>query len=102
MKLNWFSPVPPTPSAIALYTLSALRALSQRAEITLWVHEPTWSSELEKYARVCHYHPENIPWSEINSADATIYHLGNHPEFHGPSWEVSRQHPGVVILHDLG
>ena len=101
MKLNWFSPVPPTPSAIAAHAAAVLPALAERASLTVWVHELEWSPELEKHARVRHYDPETISWSEINEADMTIYHLGNHPEFHGPIWQVSRHHPGVVVLHDL-
>lgn len=102
MKLNWFSPVPPTPSAIALHTAAVLPTLAKQASVTLWVHEPNWSPELEEHARVRRYDPDNVPWAEINAADVTIYHLGNHPEFHGPIWQVSRQHPGIVVLHDLG
>lgn len=102
VKLNWFSPVPPTPSAIALHTAAVLPALTKQAEVTLWVHETNWSAELEEYARVRRYEPDRVPWTEINRADATIYHLGNHPEFHGPIWQVNRRHPGIVVLHDLG
>jgi len=102
MKLNWFSPVPPAPSAVALHNAVVLPELSRRATVTVWVHQTTWSPELEDYARVSRYDPDNVPWAEINSADASIYHLGNEPNFHGPIWRVNRQHPGVVVLHDLG
>ena len=102
MKLNWFSPVPPTPSAIAFHNAAVLPALARQAEITVWVHETTHSPELEKHARVLHYQPEKMPWSEINAADATIYHMGNSPDYHAPIWKVNRQHPGIVVLHDLG
>ena len=102
MKLNWFSPVPPTPSAIALHTAAVLPTLAKQASVTLWVHEPTWAPELEEHARVIRYDPDQVPWTEINAADVTIYHLGNHPEFHGPIWQVNRKHPGIVVLHDLG
>jgi glycosyltransferase involved in cell wall biosynthesis len=102
VKLNWFSPVPPTPSAIAVHTAAVLPSLAKQASITLWVHEPNWSPELEEHACVRRYNPEKMPWTEINAADATIYHLGNQPEFHGPIWQVSRRHPGIVVLHDLG
>lgn len=101
MKLNWFSPVPPTRSSIALDTAAVLPALARRAEVTLWVHEKRWLSELERSARVRRYDPSAMPWAEINAADATIYHLGNEPHYHGPIWRVNRQHPGIVILHDL-
>lgn len=101
MKLNWFSPVPPTRSSIALDTAAVLPALARRAEVTLWVHEKKWLPELEKSARVRRYDPNAMPWAEMNAADATIYHLGNEPRYHGPIWRVNRQHPGIVVLHDL-
>lgn len=102
MKLNWFSPVPPTPSAIALHNAAVLPVLAKEASVTVWAHETSWSPELEKHAEVRHYDPGNVPWAEINAAEATIYHLGNQPEFHGPIWHVNQQHPGIVVLHDLG
>ncbi len=101
MKLNWFSPVPPTPSSIALDTAAILPALAQRAKVTVWVHEQEWSPELEAHAEVRRYDLEAMPWREINAADISVYHLGNHNAFHGPIWQVHRQHPGIVVLHDL-
>jgi glycosyltransferase involved in cell wall biosynthesis len=101
VKLNWFSPVPPTRSAIAINTAAVLPALARCSSLTLWAHEGSWSPELEEHARVLHYNPANMPWAEINAADVTIFHLGNHPEFHAPIWQVNRQHPGIVVLHDL-
>jgi glycosyltransferase involved in cell wall biosynthesis len=101
VKLNWFSPVPPTASAVALHNAAALPALTKHADVTVWVHEERWAADLEQHARVRRYDPTNVPWTDINAADATIYHLGNHPDFHGPIWQVNRQHPGIVVLHDL-
>lgn len=100
MKLNWFSPVPPTRSAVADVTAALLPFLSSRAEIALWVHEPTWAEELGRHARVRQYDPATPPWADINDADLTIYHLGNQAEDYAPIWRVNRQHPGIVILHD--
>ena len=101
MRINWFSPVPPTRSAIAETTATVLPVLAKQADITLWVHESTWSPQLEQSVRIRHYHPGNVPWTDMNAADVTIYHIGNHPEFEGPIWQVNRQHPGIVVLHDL-
>lgn len=101
MKINWFSPVPPTKSSIALDTAAILPALARRAEVMLWVREETWLPSLEEHARVRRYDPFAMPWSEINSATATFYHIGNEPRYHGPIWQVNRQHPGIVVLHDL-
>jgi glycosyltransferase involved in cell wall biosynthesis len=101
MRLNWFSPVPPTRSSIALDTATILPALAGRAEVVVWAHERNWARTLEEHATVRHYNPDAIPWREINAADVTVYHLGNEPNYHGAIWQVLRQHPGIVVLHDL-
>ena len=89
------------PSAIAETTATVLPALAQRVNVTLWVSQSNWSSHLERYARVRRYDPANMPWTDVNAADATIYHIGNSAEHHGPTWRVNRQQPGIVVLHDL-
>ena len=101
MTINWFSPVPPTPSSIALDTAAVLPTLAERARIVVWTHESSWSPALEQHAEVRRYDPDAIPWGKINAADISIYHLGNHAAHHGPIWRVSRQHPGIVVLHDF-
>src|SRR5678816_1438011 len=42
-----------------------------------------------------------ISWPELHRADITFYNIGNNHRFHASIWQVSRQHPGIVILHDL-
>ena len=101
MIINWFSPIPPTRSSIALDTAAVLPVLARKAKIVVWTHEAIQPSGLEQYAQLRHYDPRAMPWEEINAADATVYHLGNHPAYHGPIWQVNRRHPGIVILHDL-
>jgi hypothetical protein len=46
------------------------------------------------------YHAQAPPWDEINRADVSIYHIGNHALFHGGIWDLCRRQPGVVVLHD--
>ncbi len=101
MKLHWFSPLPPARTGIAQYTMGLLPALQKRAEIVLWTDQAEWDPLLETYAAVRRYHPEHMPWAEINRADMSIYNVGNNPAAHGSIWQVSRSHPGIVILHDL-
>jgi glycosyltransferase involved in cell wall biosynthesis len=102
MKLNWFSPLPPARTGIALYTMGLLPALARRAEIVLWTDQTGWDPMLENYATVRYYHPERMPWAELNHSDMSIYHIGNNPLAHGSIWQVSRSHQGIVVLHDLG
>jgi glycosyltransferase involved in cell wall biosynthesis len=56
---------------------------------------------LENYAEVRRYQPERIAWAELNRGDMSVYHIGNNRLFHSSIWQVSRCHPGIVILHDL-
>lgn len=101
MKINWFSPLSPAKSGIAEYTSRLIPALQKYAEIVLWTDQQHWSSYLEKYATVRHYDLANTPWVEINQADLNVYHIGNNSEFHFAIWQVSRQCPGLVVLHDV-
>ena len=101
MKLNWFSPLPPARTDIANYATRLLPALARRAELVLWSDQdgdvpppPGVPAEVRRYR------PGEVPWAELNRADMTVYHLGNNNEHHGAIWQVSRRHPGAVVLHD--
>ena len=102
MKINWFCPLPPARTGIADdYLVGILPALSKQSELTLWTNQTDWDRSLEQLANVRRYQPERIDWLELNAADATFYNIGNHHLFHASIWQVSRRHPGIVILHDL-
>jgi glycosyltransferase involved in cell wall biosynthesis len=101
VRLNWFAPLPPARSGVAEYTAGLLPALSRRTRLVLWTDQPTWDAGLERFAEVRRYEPTRVSWHELNRADMTVYNIGNHPTFHGNIWEVSRQHGGIVILHDV-
>jgi ubiquinone/menaquinone biosynthesis C-methylase UbiE/glycosyltransferase involved in cell wall biosynthesis len=100
MRLNWFSPLSPAKTGIAVYTARILPSLCRRAEIILWTDQEAWDPSLENYAEVRRYRPEQIPWAELNRAPMSVYNIGNNRLFHGSIWQVSRLHPGVIILHD--
>ena len=102
MKLNWFSPLPPAKSGIAVdFFRTILPALSTSAEVTLWTDQAEWARSLENHARVRTFRLNDMPWVELNRADVTFFNLGNNHLFHGTIWEVSRRLAGVTILHDL-
>jgi glycosyltransferase involved in cell wall biosynthesis len=101
MKLNWFSPLPPAKTGIADYTLGLLPALSKQAEIVLWTDQASWDRALEQHATVRQYRSEQMDWVEFNRANLSFYHIGNNHRFHTSIWQVSRQAPGIVILHDV-
>lgn len=102
LKINWFSPLPPVHSGIAQnFTWQVLPVLAARHETILWTDQDVVSPEVEHVARVARFDPANPPWRALNEADVSIYNLGNHGGFHGGIWRVSRQHPGINVLHDL-
>jgi hypothetical protein len=102
MKLNWFCPLPPARSGIAVdFLRTILPALSSRAQVTLWTDQPNWAATLKSYARVRSFRLEKMPWVELNRADISFFNLGNNHLFHGTIWEVSRLLPGISILHDF-
>ena len=102
MKINWFCPLPPAKTSIADdYLAGILPSLSQHCELTLWTDQSNWDRELEKVASVRHFDPYAISWPDLQKADVTFYNIGNNHLFHASIWQVSRRHPGIVILHDL-
>lgn len=101
MKINWFAPGPPDAPAVAFENTRLMPVLAKSVNVTVWVDESSWSAELERQAWNRRYHPDNMPWAEINGADATIYHFTKDTSVNDPIWRVSRQHPGVVVLHDV-
>ena len=100
MRLNWFSPLPPAKTGIADYSFGILPELSRRAAVTLWTDRAGWDPQLEQYAEVRHYQPDRIDWVELNRAELSFYNIGNNHLHHATIWQVSRQSPGIVILHD--
>jgi SAM-dependent methyltransferase/glycosyltransferase involved in cell wall biosynthesis len=100
MRLNWFSPLPPMKSGIADYTQRLLPALCHVAEIVLWTTQDVWEPALEAYAEVRRYRLKEMPWADVNRGTMSVYHIGNNHRFHSDIWQVSRQHAGIVILHD--
>jgi glycosyltransferase involved in cell wall biosynthesis len=101
MRLNWFSPLPPARTDIAGFTARLLPALCRRAEVVLWTDQEEWDTALAAYGPVRRFDPGTLDWVDLHRADVTVYNIANNPGFHGAAWQVSRRHPGVVVLHDL-
>jgi glycosyltransferase involved in cell wall biosynthesis len=101
VKLNFFSPLPPTRSDIARVMANLLPLLAEKAEVVVWSSESKWDPAAEKHATVRPYDPKHPPWRAISEADATFYQMGNDPRYHYAIWRLSQQHPGIVILHDV-
>lgn len=101
LKINWFSPLPPARSGIAHYAMQVLPVLARGHEVVLWTDQDEVAPEVHQIAPIARYHPGAPPWREINNGAISIYHLGNHLDFHAGLWQVSTQQPGIVVLHDL-
>jgi len=101
MKLNWFSPLLPAKTDIAHYTSRILPALAKRMEVVLWTDQAEWDPALERFAEVRRYDPQNLTWDDFHQAGISFFNIGNNAEFHLSIWQVSRQFPGIVLLHDV-
>ncbi len=101
MKLNWFSHLPPAKTEIAEYTKRILPSLSKNADLILWTEQEFWDTELEDFAEVYNYHANTVPWDIINEGDLNIYHIDNNPNFQRSIEEISRECPGLVVLHEI-
>ena len=102
LKINWFSPLPPARSGIAQnFAMQVLPALARHYDVVLWTDQDQVAPEVQRIARVARYDPAAPPWRDLNDGSISIYHLGNHPDFHGGIWRVSVRQPGIVVLHDL-
>jgi hypothetical protein len=99
MKLNWFAPLPTITGRPGECLAPVLSSLCARAEVVLWADQPTkLPSGLP--AEVRRFRPGAVPWAEVQRAELSIYHLADNAEY-GGIWEVSRRHPGLVVLHDV-
>lgn len=100
-SLAWFSPLPQARTDIANFTARLLPVLTQRHDVTLWCPAEEWDKSLEEFCPVRSFNPRKIDWKALNWGDYAIYQIGNDHRFHEAIMEVSRQHPGIVTLHDL-
>jgi len=91
VRLNLWSPLPPSPSGIADYVAEALPLLTRAFEVTRVVEDP--QAVAEPWAgRRCR--PEDAP-----SADLDLYQIGNSPA-HAFVYRAALRRPGVVVLHE--
>lgn len=100
MTVNWFSPLPPARTDIAGFTARILPVLRERVELRLWTEQKEWTPHIQTFAPVHCYDSEQPPWPRLQAGDISIYNIGNNCDYHAGIWQVSRQMPGVIILHD--
>lgn len=97
MRLAIVSPLPPTPTGIADYTLDVARALARDHSIELFHGQAEATTSASAPALL-------IEELEVRAAsrpyDAVIYQMGNAPA-HDFMYEWMKRIPGTVVLHDL-
>ena len=93
MKLNLWSPLPPSPSGIADYVAEALPLLARRFEVTAIVEDPA-CVDAAVAAQVTLRSATDAP-----EADLDLYQIGNSPS-HAFVYRAALARPGVVVLHE--
>lgn len=97
-KLAYVSPLPPERSGIADYSAELLPELSRHYEVDVIVDQDkigdSWVSN--------NCPARSISWfiDHSNDYDRVLYHFGN-SAFHQHMFELLREVPGVVVLHDF-
>lgn len=99
LKFNIFSPLPPVRSEIANVTRLVAMALHPLADVTVWTSQKE-PPEMPADIPVKQFDAYDVPWSLLQDADLNIYNIGNNASFHRVIFDVARQSPGLIILHD--
>ena len=100
MKIAWFTPLHER-SAIGQFSVGVTAAL-----VALGIEVELWRSDIGP-AR-----PVKLPVHQFTSDgqtvallasryDLCVYNFGNYLPYHGSIYEISQQHAGLAILHDL-
>ncbi len=98
MRIAWFTPFK-LYSAIGKYSKFAAEAISEHAEVVLFVepHQPMHSTSLQV---ICYSDGQDLS-GILATFDLIVYNMGDHCEYHKSIYNVMRRHPGMVIAHDI-
>ncbi len=99
MRIAYFSPLPPQRTGVADYSKELLPVLANRAQVDLWVDEPT-TIEQPPHSRTFNYVDRPESRDALRDYDSVIYHMGNSPA-HRNIFRMLLAVPGVVVLHDF-
>lgn len=97
-RLAFVSPLPPERTGIADYAAQLLPALTEHFEIELVLCQ----EQLALPPQLAALPRRSVEWFARHGAgyDHILYQFGNSP-FHSHMFDLLRQHPGVVVLHDF-
>jgi glycosyltransferase involved in cell wall biosynthesis len=97
VKIAWFTPLSKR-SAIGEFSVHVTGELGKLAEVELWSSDDP--PLLETDLPVVRYRLDSDELEGLDRYDAIVYNMGDYLPFHDDIHAVSREHPGVVILHD--
>jgi len=97
MKIAWFTPLSEK-SAIGRASTYIVRELAKSADVELWHFE---KGPLHPVTDAKVVYAPSADLARLTGFDLVVYNFGNHLPFHGEIFDVSRQHPGIVVLHDF-
>jgi glycosyltransferase involved in cell wall biosynthesis len=103
MRIGWLTPFSRA-SAIGQFSSIVADELQLGHDVTIYVsdvHDPEaiWPTRCRVRFLADAHQP--ISADEMVQYDLLVYNLGNHVWFHKDIFEISLNHPGLVILHDL-
>lgn len=97
-RLAYLSPLPPQASGISDYSAELLPELARHYRI-----EVITTPDLIDHLSVCADLPlRDTSWfrQHAHEFDRIMYHFGN-SQYHSHMFDLLREHPGVVVLHDF-
>lgn len=97
-RLAYVSPLPPERSGIANYSADLVSALAQHYEIELVTDLPSLGDPVLADS----FPLRSVEWfrNHAQDFDRVLYHFGN-SEFHAHMFELLKEIPGTVVLHDF-
>lgn len=97
-RLAFVSPLPPERSGISDYSAELLPELARYYDVEIITTQPIVSTPwINAYCPI-----RTVSWFEQHASDYAriVYQFGNSP-FHSHMFALSKQYPGVVVLHDF-
>lgn len=97
-RMAYFSPLPPEASGISDYSAELLPELARHYRIEVIVDQ----SRVSDPAILANQPVRSIEWfkQHAHEFDRILYHFGN-SHFHSHMFDLIRDYPGVVVLHDF-
>lgn len=100
-RLGFATPWPPQASGIADYSAELVPALSEHAEVQLFVDPKVLAATPPTHGAAAMVALSELPrYLATGKTDLPIYQLGNDARFHGEILRMLRRQPGLVVLHE--